>query len=314
MIFVMLKGACVVFFLLNGIVQGAQPPAATVVTVIGKALVRSDSDPSRPAKEMRPKDSIFPGDVINTGSKAQVKLLFTDKSIIDVTPSTLFKVDEYLVEKSVETRKVALSMQFGKIRASINKPVKSPGRFQFRAKSATMGVRGTEILLGAELEANPAKQDPAAKVDLTVLEGKVAVTHEDGAGGVQERAVEKGQAMSMSSETPALVKTLSTDELQAAQTTASKFAKDMTFNQAIGSMDESEEKDSSGRSPAESQSSSGKIGFSTLNELTKEMKDSFDKIEVDLQSGIPGVFDLTFTPPLHNENRQSARVGVNFSY
>ena len=95
---------------------------AQVATIKGKALVRN-GDEKKAYRALQLNEWIHRGDVINTGSEAAVKLLFTDRTVVDIGPSTLFHVDKYEL-KNVAHRNVSMNMQYGKVRASVNRKVK----------------------------------------------------------------------------------------------------------------------------------------------------------------------------------------------
>ncbi|MBI2712217.1 MAG: FecR domain-containing protein [Bdellovibrio sp.] len=74
--------------------------------------------------------------------------MLTDRSIIDLGAGSTFKLDEYNL-KNGEDRTVTMTLSQGKLRNSITKPVKTPGRFIIRTGAAIMGVRGTEFIVSA---------------------------------------------------------------------------------------------------------------------------------------------------------------------
>ncbi len=172
--------------------------AGKAVNVSGTVLVRNEKV-ARNGSGMRilkPGLPLVPGDVINTSSSGTAKILMKDKSIVDLGGSTLFKIDEFKMQNEKD-RTVALSLPYGKMRASVNVPVGPRGKFTVRSRSATMGVRGTEFLVASDLDFMPeAAPTPAAgggdkpaaaqdasregpketpKTQITVLKGKVEV-------------------------------------------------------------------------------------------------------------------------------------------
>ncbi len=146
--------------------------AGRVVSLSGKVLVRLESQDEAALRELKAGDSIRSGEIINTGSSGKVKLLMSDRTIIDLNSSTLFKVDEYEL-KGGKDRKVGLSIGYGKVRASVTQPVSQPGKFMIRTKSATMGVRGTEFLISADFVESGASPTAQVQTQLTVLQGQV---------------------------------------------------------------------------------------------------------------------------------------------
>lgn len=168
---------------------GAREIAGKIVSLSGKVLVRNTLDPAPKMAFAKVGDEIAEGSVINTDSSGSAKLLLTDKSIIDLGPSTLFKVDEYALKHGAD-RKVALTMDYGKIRAAVNSKVSPMGKYGVRAKSVTMGVRGTEFVVMTDLAnfaaspvgggAAPAASAAAnSGTAITVVHGKVEVADEN---------------------------------------------------------------------------------------------------------------------------------------
>ncbi len=85
-------------------------------------------------------------DQIKTGEKAKMQILFSDKTIITIGKSSEFKVNEFKFgEKTANTA----SFKFGKgafrtITGKIGKM--NPEKFKLSTKTATIGIRGTQIL------------------------------------------------------------------------------------------------------------------------------------------------------------------------
>ncbi len=162
----------------------ASDVAGRVVSVEGSVLVRADSgkkgvSSSHPAKAG---DVIRQNDVINTASNGKLKILLGDKTIVDLGPSTLFKVAEYQANHGPD-RNVDLQMSYGNLRAAVSKALSAKGKFRIRTPAATMGVRGTEFLIHSQIGSpkdvvSPvaSKKDSETKTKVTVVQGKVAVT------------------------------------------------------------------------------------------------------------------------------------------
>jgi len=152
-----------------------------VVSLSGKVLIRNEQEKASQARGLKVGDSVHEGEVINTSSNGSAKLLLTDHSIIDVGASTLFKLEEYRL-KHTGDRAVTLGMDYGTVRAAVNQPVGAQGRYRFKTKTATMGVRGTEFVVQSDFvpprkEGTPGttRAPEFAKTQITVMEGKVEV-------------------------------------------------------------------------------------------------------------------------------------------
>lgn len=215
----------------------AQEIAGKAVSVSGKILIREAASPKANPRDLRVGDTVQAGQVINSSSNGSAKILMTDKSIIDIGSSTLFKVDEYLLKKGSD-RKVSLSIDYGKVRTSVNQPVGEKGQYRFRTKTATMGVRGTEFIVQSEI-ANPSGAGAqAVKNEITVVSGTVSFTSPEVPRG-QTMSLTTGSQLVVGSTNPAdankaeapQVKQLSKQELQTAASDAK--VTDKTFVQAV---------------------------------------------------------------------------------
>ncbi len=164
----------------------AKEVAGEIVSVNGIAFIRPDkSDAPMPKSPPRAKsgDNVYVGDVINTSSDANVKILMRDKSIVDLGSSSLFKVDEY-VHNHGDDRKAKLELTFGKVRVAVTRKIDGDGKFQVKTRGATMGVRGTEFVVKESVPDRLSKSDKSApsdspkqqKTEITVVQGKVDVT------------------------------------------------------------------------------------------------------------------------------------------
>jgi hypothetical protein len=191
----------------------AAEPSGKIVSVTGRVLIRgraSSGDGSTTMHEAKSGEPVRTGDIVNTGSAGSVKLLMSDQSILDLGASTLFSVDSYKLKGAGGAdREVGMTLEYGKLRASVNTPVSSRGRFNIRTKTAVMGVRGTEFIIASDLAELAPPRPPSApgtgpaipppprqevKTQITVIEGKVEVTDE---GNTRKApvAVHKGEQL-----------------------------------------------------------------------------------------------------------------------
>lgn len=196
--------------------------AGEIVSVEGVVFVRADGRESQgklvPAKAG---DSIRAGDVVNTSSNGKIKILMKDKSLVDLGPSALFKVDEF--KKGAGTvgtdRQVDVSMMYGTMRTAVTQKITGNGRFRVRTPTATMGVRGTEFVVKSEVKnldqvkqivKNPdkplaappvvgtdGKKVEAPKTEITVLQGKVDVAKKEEATPGGRKPADAGKVVSL---------------------------------------------------------------------------------------------------------------------
>jgi hypothetical protein len=216
--------------------HAAEDYIARAVSVSGKVLARSESvDGAIRMTFLKPGDKLYQGSIVNTGSNGAVKLLMTDRTILDLGPSSLFKLNDYQFDKAkMGDRKVDLSLDYGTVRASVNEKLTTrKGKFTIRTKAATMGVRGTEFVVNApipEKNAAGATIEPP-KMSLTVMHGKVEVADANAAAGAPVVPVTPGLQFAKSGSGPGQVAQLGTQEV--AKIKSDAFQKDMTFLQTI---------------------------------------------------------------------------------
>jgi len=273
-----------------------------VVTVSGKVFARvapvekQDTTPRR----IKPGDPIYQNDVISTPSDGFLKILFSDESILDIGPSTLFKVDQYEL-KNGKDRQVELSMKYGKVRSLINQSVGNKGKFRFRTKGATMGVRGTEFIVKSDLrmeqQAGSLMDDNASPdvtaTQITVVTGKVAVasksiggssnTMELGAGSqltTSDLPSDVGEsAAGNSGQGNSQVTQLKNDELQSVKQDSKM--QDQTF---IGSVDAEKTSDKKNTSKSTEKTQVMEGVFANVAQETK-------KVDVKIENlKLPGTF------------------------
>jgi len=171
--------------------------AGRIVSVTGKVMIRQESGAN--AKNLRaalPGKEVFVGDVISTPSDGKIKLLLQDRSLMDIGPSSLFKLDQMKLASAGE-RQVDSTIAYGTVRAGVTQKLEGRGHFKVRTSSATMGVRGTEFIVKSEIsdikqinrlfDSKPGEiprlsfsgaDKIDSKTEVTVLQGKVEVgTH-----------------------------------------------------------------------------------------------------------------------------------------
>lgn len=265
---------------------------ARAVSVSGKVLARGDADGGSQMTFLKPGDKLFKGSIVNTGSNGAAKLLMTDRTILDLGPSSLFKMNDYQLKKGeIGDRKVDLSLDYGTVRASVNeKLTTNKAKFTIRTKAATMGVRGTEFVVNAPIPATGAAIEPP-KTSLTVMHGKVEVA-DPNAAGASVIPVTPGLQFAKSGEGAGQVAQIGTAEV--AKIKSDAFQKDMTFLQTV-SFDPSSAKASGENGGAKGESKGGN-GSQTIAGIgatvESQAKDAPKPTVGDLK--LPG----TFTPEI----------------
>lgn len=250
--------------------DGGRNLAGEVVSTAGTVFVRPDvRDASWKPTPAKPGDKVYANDVINTSSNGSIKLLLKDKTIIDLGPSALFKVDKFEPGTGTD-RQAELSMMYGTVRGAVTQKITGNGKFRLRTPTATMGVRGTEFVVATQAPSNmqamsqaisgksvaPAPPAPGAKgqppapnaapvqTQITVLQGKVDVAKSDhaldgslarGPASAGAISLSAGQQITASATAPmptqTQVTTLSTTQLSSLAATAT--VQDNTFSKAV---------------------------------------------------------------------------------
>lgn len=282
-------------------VAAAEPAqVAKVVSTKGTVLMRKgEQDQGEPIKCG---DPIYETSVINTASDSFAKILLSDRTIVDIGPSTLFKVSEFK-HPNHKDRKVGLEMEYGKVRTSVNEPVGAKGKFQLRTRSATMGVRGTEFVVSARL--SDPKQGPgvAEPTTITVLSGNVSV------GSTQ---VSTGQQFSQASpqanqaqRAPQSPSQLSREQAQSVATESRQV--DQTFQSTVNLEPTASQSGQQGQSPQATQ---------TLAAVTEQIGTQLAEVSnLDLPPiGVPGVFGSNFTQTALPQNPISGNVNLSVQF
>lgn len=262
---------------------GASQVAGEVVSVEGVVFIRQDGrDASGSLRPARAGDPLKAGDVVNTSSNGKVKLLMKDKSIVDLGPSALFKVDHFAANGGTD-RQVDVSMMYGTMRTAVTQKITGQGRFKVRTPTATMGVRGTEFVVKSEVrnleevrsavqgkvltpppaanapaspgvDGKPATPPPVAKTEITVIQGKVEVAKEDAnkdkggrkpSSSPQVVALTAGMQISSKQGDAQLAKPVTLDSKQLASLASVAKVQDNTFSKAV-LLDVGQSKDQNG--------------------------------------------------------------------
>lgn len=118
-----------------------------VTDVLGQAsVVRAQNGERVSLKTFIP---IFQGDQLETGGNGRVKLLFTDDSVLSLSPNTVLKVTEMVFNPKKEERRGFFSLVRGRLRAAVAKyadTIKS--KYEISTPTAVAGIRGTTLTMG----------------------------------------------------------------------------------------------------------------------------------------------------------------------
>ena len=236
-------------------VPAGRTVAGEVVSINGVVFVREDGASSASAiRNVKAGDVLYAGDVVNTSSTGSAKLLLKDKTVVDLGPSALLKLNKFSANGGSD-REVDVSMAYGSIRTAVSQKLQGKGKIFVRTSVTTMGVRGTEFVVdstppsGSDLDrailnlknkdlVPPAAPGSAqdARTAITVLQGEVEARQR-----LADQPQASSQAVSLKAgkqlvaregdKVPAASLTLSPQQLAAISSQA-RF-KDKTFLKAV---------------------------------------------------------------------------------
>jgi hypothetical protein len=94
------------------------------------------------------KSEIFKRDEIKTKENTKIQLLFEDETIISIGKNSTFRVVDYLYDEKNKNYETEFNMLQGVFRIITGKIGKlAPKRFILKTKSASIGIRGTQIVM-----------------------------------------------------------------------------------------------------------------------------------------------------------------------
>jgi hypothetical protein len=86
---------------------------------------------------------VFIGDLVETGPKGQVQILFADNTELVVGPNSALTIEDYLIRNDGSAGKLAVDMLSGAFRFSTGDSAKN--RYVIKTPTGTIGVRGTSF-------------------------------------------------------------------------------------------------------------------------------------------------------------------------
>ena len=125
----------------------AQAFVGVVKTVAGEAFIQRQHEKIDVAAGME----IQTADIVTTGSAGYVGLVFSDDTLISMGPRTEITIDEYLFEPREKKLSFILRLVRGTLSFISGQMAKlSPESVQLIMPAATIGVRGTHVLMKAD--------------------------------------------------------------------------------------------------------------------------------------------------------------------
>lgn len=138
-------------FLTSAMAKEDQKKVAVILMIKGEAFSKNDQGEVVKVK----KDLwLYEGSILRTKEKSFVKILFHDKSSINLGPDSQIKITQFHEEKAA-----IIDLLRGSIRAKISKDYmkineKDRSKLLVKTKSAAMGVRGTDFTASYDYKKN----------------------------------------------------------------------------------------------------------------------------------------------------------------
>lgn len=149
-------------------VAPASTLAAEHAADVADLLGRVQAIAGETQRTLRLGDAVFEGERVVTAAGAKAKLLFVDRSVLTIGPSSELRIDRSLYRLGSDPKRESLfELTKGLVRALASRwSLGSNQRFEIRSPSAVAGVRGTEFIVAVGED---------GKTEIHVLEGEVDV-------------------------------------------------------------------------------------------------------------------------------------------
>ena len=120
---------------------GAAPSVALVKAIKGEVMVIHGDQTTQHLKQG---DKIFEKDLIKTAPNSTVGIIFDDNTLISIGSSAEFWVEEYLFEPAAKNVTFKSNLFKGIMACKTGLiPKINPDAMEIKAKTATIGIRGT---------------------------------------------------------------------------------------------------------------------------------------------------------------------------
>ncbi|MCV6607664.1 MAG: FecR domain-containing protein, partial [Campylobacterales bacterium] len=125
---------------------------------------------------------IFPGSTLETGKDSLARVLFSDGGVIAIGKESSFALEDYFYSEN--EKRADINFKRGMFEAISGKIGKSnPDKFKLKAKTATMGIRGTHIVGNLKDDGEDL---------LACIEGAIVVEAKDISGNITTAPVKAG--------------------------------------------------------------------------------------------------------------------------
>lgn len=88
---------------------------------------------------------VFAGDTVITDTDSRAKIVMSDRNVINISPNTKMKIEEYISD--TKNKNVKISLLEGKIRNNVEQKYDNDkNKFEVKTPNAVAGVRGTQFI------------------------------------------------------------------------------------------------------------------------------------------------------------------------
>lgn len=149
----------------------AAVPAGVDAETVAGAVVLGTARVERAQAQapLGPGDDVLQGDQIRTEAGRRVRILLTDKSVLDIGPETTFMIRQ--AEGTSSRRLIDLRVIVGRLWARVSRAFGAGSRFRVESENAVAGVRGTSFVFVT---------DDEGRTTVSVLTGQVSVRDRTG--------------------------------------------------------------------------------------------------------------------------------------
>jgi hypothetical protein len=126
--------------------RGRQAPVAKVTESSGRVSVtRPAINKTTPVSLDLP---VFLKDVVTTQASSRAKLLFVDNTLLSLAPETRLVIEKYLFDANKKVQRGLVRLTSGAVKLTTSQLMGlKDRRFQIKTTTATVGVRGTEVIV-----------------------------------------------------------------------------------------------------------------------------------------------------------------------
>ncbi len=123
--------------------SGPDGAVGRIVALSGEVHVQGQGIPAVAAVRG---DYLHEGDIVETGSEGNVRLLMRDKSVLALPSKSRLEIAAYQVHAEARQRQARLKVLAGRLWALVSQALHPDARYEVTSGTAVAGVRGTELV------------------------------------------------------------------------------------------------------------------------------------------------------------------------